>query len=152
MQLALYQPEIAGNVGAVLRTAACFAVPVHIIEPCGFPLSSRDLKRAAMDYADAALPTRHADWVAFADAMAADQNRVILLTTRGSESLDGFAFGEGDVLLLGSEGSGVSEAIHQAVAAKVRIPLANGMRSLNLSVSAGIAVFEALRQTGRLPR
>ncbi len=152
MQLALYQPEIAGNVGAVLRTAACFGVPVHIIEPCGFPLSSRDLKRAAMDYADAALPTRHADWAAFADAMAAQQRRVVLLTTKGVANLDAFAFAQDDVLLLGSEGSGVPEAIHDAVVAKVRIPLASGMRSLNLSVSAGIAVFEGLRQTGQLPR
>lgn len=150
MQLALYQPEIAGNVGAVLRTAACFAVPVHIIEPCGFPLSSRELKRAAMDYGATAQVTRHADWATFAASISGQ--RLVLLSAHASEPLESFVFTARDVLVFGSESSGVPSAVRDAIQAQVRIPLAAGMRSLNLSVSAGIAVFEALRQTGRLLR
>ncbi|MEY4269743.1 MAG: hypothetical protein RLZZ58_959 [Pseudomonadota bacterium] len=147
MEIALYQPDIAGNTGAILRTAACFGVPVHLIEPLGFVFSDRALARAGMDYARAATVTRHADWAAFRAERAASGARLVLLSTRGAVRMHDFAFAPGDTLLLGSESSGVPDAVHAAIPARVRIPLGEGFRSLNVSVTAGIALAEALRQT-----
>jgi tRNA (cytidine/uridine-2'-O-)-methyltransferase len=148
MRLALHQPDQAGNVGTILRMAACLGVPVDVIEPCGFPWSDRALKRAGMDYAEIANVTRHADWDAF------DQHRtgrLVLLTTSGDVRLDEAAFDAGDVLLLGSESGGVPAEIHQRAALRVRIPQIAGTRSLNIAVAAGIALAEALRQTKDWP-
>lgn len=146
MRIALYQPEIAGNVGAILRTATCFGIAVDIIEPCGFPFSQRGLKRAGMDYADHADITRHADWDAYRTA-SQGAGRVVLFTTRGADPLPDFSFLADDRLLFGNESSGVPPEIHAAVDAHVVIPLRPGFRSLNVSVAAGIALAEALRQT-----
>lgn len=150
MRLALFQPEIAGNVGAILRTATCFGVPVDIIEPCGFPFSERGLKRSGMDYADHAVIRRHADWDAYQSAFAT-QGRLVLLTTKGAAPLPAFAFRPGDRLLLGNESSGAPDYVHGAADARVVIPLRPGFRSLNVSVAAGIALAEALRQTKGFP-
>ncbi|WP_166036605.1 tRNA (cytidine(34)-2'-O)-methyltransferase [Sphingosinicella sp. YJ22] len=149
MRLALYQPDQAGNVGTILRLAACLGVPVDIIEPCGFPWSDKALRRAGMDYAEIAQVTRHADWDAFAAARAGA--RIVLLTTKGATPLPKARFGAGDILLMGSESSGVSELVHAAAALRVRIPQAAGTRSLNIAVAAGIALAEAIRQTGGWP-
>jgi tRNA (cytidine/uridine-2'-O-)-methyltransferase len=151
MDIALYQPDIAGNVGAMLRTAACFSARVHIIEPCGFPFSMHAFRRTAMDYADAVEVMRHADWAAFRDWARTHQRRLVLLTTQGGESLYASAMDRADVLVLGSEGAGVPTHVHAAIAVQVRIPMAMGMRSLNVGVAAGIALAEALRQIGGLP-
>jgi len=148
MRLALHQPDMPGNVGTILRLAACFGVPVDIIEPCGFPFSDRALRRAGLDYAASAEITRHADWDCFRAALP---GRVVLLTTHAETSLYAAEFQRGDTLLLGSEGSGAPPAIHAAADLKVRIPLLPGYRSLNVAVAAGIALAEALRQTGGLP-
>lgn len=149
MRIALEQPEIAGNVGAVLRLAACFAVPVDIIEPIGFVWNDARVRRAGMDYADRVDVSRHADWASF---RAAQPGRLMLLTTHGDTVLADANFAPDDILLMGSEGSGASPAARAASALAVRIPIAAGLRSLNLSVATGIAVHEALRQTGALPR
>lgn len=148
MRLALYQPDQAGNVGTLLRTAACLGVPVDIIEPCGFPWSDRALKRAGMDYAELAQLSRHDDWDAF-DAQV--RGRLVLLTTKGDTRLDAVRFDPGDVLLLGSESRGVPAAIHARAGLRVRIPQADGTRSLNIAVAGGIALAEALRQTESWP-
>ena len=148
MRIALYQPEIAGNVGAVLRLSACMGVAVDIIEPTGFVFSDARLKRAGMDYIDQTSMTRHADWEAFRTQAA---GRLILMTTKGTSSLYDMIFETGDILLFGQESAGVPETVAKACAARVRIPIAASARSLNLSVSAGIAISEALRQTGGLP-
>ena len=148
MRIALHQPEIAGNVGTILRLAACVGVAVDLIEPMGFPWSDKALARAAMDYRDVAAVRRHVDWAAF---RAATPGRLVLLTTQGGVRLDVAEFGEGDVLLFGSEGSGVPQTVHEGADQRVRIPLRPGMRSLNLAVAAGIALGEALRQTGGWP-
>jgi tRNA (cytidine/uridine-2'-O-)-methyltransferase len=148
MRLALYQPDQAGNVGTLLRTAACLAVPVDIVEPCGFPWSNRALKRAGMDYAELAQVARHADWEAF---VAALRGRLVLLTTQGDTRLDAAHFGRDDVLLLGSESQGVPASVHAQAALRVRIPQAPGTRSLNIAVAGGIALAEALRQTESWP-
>ena len=148
MRISLYQPDIAGNVGTILRLAACLGVPVDIIEPCGFAFSDRSLRRSGMDYAADAEVIRHPDWTAFD---AARRGRLLLLTTAADLTLINTCFDPGDILLLGSEGAGVPPDIHAAADLRVRIPMRPGFRSLNVAVSAGIAIAEALRQTGGWP-
>lgn len=148
MRIALFEPDIAGNVGTTLRMAACFGTPVDIIEPCGFPFSDRKLKRAGMDYAAQAEIARHADWPAFRDSVT---GRLVLLTVSGGTRLPDAEFERGDVLLAGSEGAGVPPEVHAAAALRVRIPMQTGFRSLNVAVAMGIALGEAMRQTGDWP-
>ncbi len=148
MRIALYQPEIAGNVGAVLRLAACFGVPVDIIEPTGFVFSDAKLRRAGMDYIDRVSLVRHADWNTFCGWSA---GRLVLMTTKGAQSLYETAFAPDDILVFGRESSGVPPTVAAACAHHVRIPLKPDVRSLNLSVACGIAIAEGLRQTGGLP-
>jgi len=148
MRMALYQPDQAGNVGTILRLAACFGVPVDLIEPCGFPFSDRALRRAGMDYAASAAVTRHADWAAFRGSA---RGRIVLLTTGAETRLSEAGFMADDILLLGSESAGAPPHVHDAAGLRVRIPLQPGFRSLNVAVAAGIALAEALRQTGGLP-
>ena len=143
VRLALHQPDQAGNVGTILRSAACFGVPVDIVEPCGFPWSDRALKRAGMDYAAMAQVTRHAGWESFEAQLA---GRLVLLTTRGDTRLDDARFEAGDVLMLGAESAGVPAPVHARADLRVRIPQAAGTRSLNIAVAGGIALAEALRQ------
>lgn len=151
ISLALIEPEIAGNTGAILRTAACFGVSVHLVEPCGFAFSDRALRRAGMDYAASATVHRHANRTAFMAAMDGDGARMVLLTTSGETLLHDAGFRPGDVLLLGSEGSGAPSDVHHRAALRVRIPLLPAYRSLNIGVAAGIALAEALRQTEGFP-
>ena len=148
MRLALFQPDIAGNVGTILRLAACLDVPVDLIEPMGFAYSPRALARAGLDYAAQAEVRRHPDWHGFATAAP---GRVVLLTTGGGERLDSCRFAANDTLLLGSESQGVPESVHRCADLRVRIPMRPGFRSLNVAVAAGIALGEALRQTGGWP-
>jgi tRNA (cytidine/uridine-2'-O-)-methyltransferase len=149
MRIALYQPEIPGNVGAILRLSACFGVGVDLIEPCGFPFSDKRLKRAGMDYIDLVELTRHADWTHFQQA---SQGRIILLSSKAETRLTDFAFAPTDVLLMGQESAGVPDYVRAACAAQIRIPLHPAVRFLNVSVATGIALAEALRQTEQLPR
>ena len=148
MRLALYQPDQAGNVGTIIRLAACLDVPVDVIEPCGFPWSDKALKRAGMDYVEIAKVTRHLDWEKFLERMS---GRLVLLSSRGTVRIDEAVFDVEDILMLGSESRGVPETVHQQAAMSVRIPQAVGTRSLNIAVAAGIGLAEALRQTKRLP-
>jgi tRNA (cytidine/uridine-2'-O-)-methyltransferase len=145
MRLALYQPDQAGNVGTIMRLAACFGVPLDLIEPLGFPWGDRALKRAGMDYAEIANVTRHADWAAFEAAVT---GRLVLFTTAGAVRLPEARFESADVLLFGSESRGVPAAVHARAGLRVRIPQVDGTRSLNLAVAAGIGVAEAVRQAG----
>lgn len=148
MRLALFQPDIPGNVGAILRTCACLGVPLDLIEPLGFPWDDKRVRRSAMDYYDRVTITRHAGWEAF---RAAVPGRVALLTSRGSLPITEVRFEPGDTLLMGSESAGAPPHVHEAAALRIRIPIAAGLRSLNVSVAAGIALHEALRQTATLP-
>ena len=149
MRLALYQPDQAGNVGTILRLAACFGVPVDIIEPCGFPFSDRGLRRAGMDYAALAEVKRHPDWTAFE---ACVEGRLILFTTAPDAlRLPEARFDPTDTLLFGSESRGAPAEVHARADMRVRIPQVEGTRSLNLAVAGGIGVAEALRQTGSWP-
>lgn len=148
MRVALYQPDIAGNVGAVMRTCACLGVPLDLIEPMGFQWDDKRVARAAMDYIDHVSVTRHTDWDAF---QAQARGRLVLLTTRGATPLHDFSFERDDVLLFGRESAGVPEEVHARADARVVIPMAPPLRSLNLSVSAAIVLAEGLRQTGGWP-
>lgn len=146
-EIALIEPDIAGNVGTLIRTAACFDVAIHVVEPCGFPLSDKALKRSGMDYADVVRLHRHASRASFIDAMRAEGRRLVLMTTKGATRLDQFAFTPADVILLGSESAGAPADVHDAADARVMIPLHPGRRSLNVAIAGGIALAECLRQT-----
>lgn len=148
MRLALYQPDIPQNTGAVLRLGACFRVPVDIIEPCGFPFDDKRLRRAAMDYGGQCDLARFASWQAYLGARA--PGRLVLLSTVGAVPYADFVYTPTDVLLLGRESRGVPDEVHAAADARVRIPMAAGLRSLNVAMSAGIVLAEALRQLGIL--
>lgn len=148
MRIALHEPDIAGNVGTILRLAACLGVPVDLIEPMGFPWSDRALARAGMDYAAQADVARHADWAAFAGTV---RGRIVLLTPQGAERLDRARFAADDILLLGSESAGVPDHVHRHADLRVAIPMRAGFRSLNVAVAAAMALGEALRQTGAYP-
>lgn len=149
MRLALFQPAIPQNVGACIRLSACFGVELHVIEPTAFPLDDRALKRAALDYGPLSHLVRHADWGAFQRDRGA--GRLILLTTHGDRTLNAFAFEPGDTLLFGREPTGAPPEVHAAADARLRIPIRAEARSMNLAVSAGLVLWEALRQTGGLP-
>jgi tRNA (cytidine/uridine-2'-O-)-methyltransferase len=148
MRLACYQPEIAGNMGAILRLAACFGVAVDVIEPTGFVFTDARLRRAGMDYALRVPVARHPDWHNF----RAKAGRVVLLTTKATTRLHDFAFAADDTLLMGQESAGVPVEVAATCDVAVRIPISGDVRSLNLAVAAAIALTEALRQTGGLPQ
>lgn len=146
MRLALYQPDIPQNVGAAIRAAACFGAELDIIAPCGFPLDSRKIGRVAMDYGNLAAPTIHDGWSQFVEA--AKPARLILLTTKATETIWDYAFNPDDIVLMGRESAGAPEEVHAAVDARLRIPLAPEARSLNITVAAAVALAEARRQIG----
>jgi tRNA (cytidine/uridine-2'-O-)-methyltransferase len=151
VQIGFFQPDIPQNLGAALRLGACFAAPVEIIEPCGFPLTDRAMRRSAMDYGARAEVVRHGGWDAFCAAPQRATGRLILFTTRAEMPLGRFRFLPGDTLLFGRESAGVPDEVHEAAHARVVIPLASGARSLNVAMAAGIALWEALRQTREAP-
>jgi tRNA (cytidine/uridine-2'-O-)-methyltransferase len=148
MRLALFQPDIPQNLGGALRLTACLAVPLDVIEPCAFPLTDKSLKRAALDYGDKSQVTLFPSWSAFLAAQALRDGRLILFTTRGAEPYHRFAFRPGDTLLFGRESAGAPDEVHAAAQARLLIPLAPGLRSLNVISAASMALGEALRQTG----
>lgn len=149
MRIALYEPEIAGNVGAILRLGACMGVDVDLIEPMGFVWDDKRVRRAAMDYIDHVGVTRHAGFAAFKQAVA--PARVVLFTTKADQYVHDFSFQPDDVLLFGKESAGVPAQVAQACDARVRIAIRPQVRSLNLAIASALALGEALRQTGGLP-
>ena len=147
--LALYEPDIAQNTGAMLRTCACLGVSAAIIEPAGFPVSDRHFRRSGMDYLDHVAIDRHISWRAFSEWRRASGRRLVLLTTRAEETLWDFAFRNDDILMVGRESAGVPQEVHDDADARIRIAIQPAMRSLNVGVAAGIALSEALRQIAR---
>jgi len=144
MHVILYQPEIPQNTGTILRMATCFGVGVHIIEPCGFGISDRKLKRAGMDYLDFASLTYHPSWE---DFQKKNTNRIVLLSTKASLPFYDFSFQEDDFIMVGRESDGVPEDVEENLPNRVLIPMEKGFRSLNVALSLGIVLGEALRQT-----
>ncbi len=150
MRIALFEPEIAGNVGAVLRLGACLGAAVDLIEPMGFAWDDRRVRRTAMDYIDHVAIARHAGFDAFRETIGS--RRLVLFTTKATQSAYDFGFHADDVLLFGKESAGVPPAIADACDARLRIPMRPQVRSMNLATSAALALGEALRQTASLPR
>jgi tRNA (cytidine/uridine-2'-O-)-methyltransferase len=151
LRLALYQPDIPQNTGTLLRTTACLGLGVDLIEPAGFAVTDRNLRRAGMDYLDTAVLTRHSGWTAFEAGRRSSGRRLVLLTTQGAVSYLDFAFRCDDILLVGRESAGVPDEVHDAADARLIVPMVAGMRSLNVAVAAVMVIGEALRQTGGLP-
>jgi tRNA (cytidine/uridine-2'-O-)-methyltransferase len=149
MRLVLFQPDIPQNAGAMMRLAACLGIGLDLIEPCGFVLDDRKLRRAGMDYLEQLDLIRHASWDAFRATRR--QQRLVLLTTRARIAFTDFAFRPDDLLLVGRESAGVPEAVHEAAGAAILVPLHPPARSLNVALAAALVLGEALRQTGALP-
>jgi tRNA (cytidine/uridine-2'-O-)-methyltransferase len=149
MRIALFEPEIAGNVGAVLRLGACMGATVDLIEPMGFEWDDRRVRRTAMDYIDHVAIARHASFDAFRETIGSA--RLVLFTTKTEQSPYDFRFLADDVLLFGKESAGVPAAIADSCDARLRIPMRPQVRSMNLATSAALALGEALRQTATLP-
>jgi tRNA (cytidine/uridine-2'-O-)-methyltransferase len=150
MRMALFEPDIPQNLGAFIRLSAGLGVPLDVIEPCGFPVDDRRIRRAAMDYYDLATLVRHASWAAFCRNRPA--GRLVLLTTAGADRLPEAVFRPDDILLMGRESAGVPEDVHAAADLRVRIPLQAGARSLNVALAAAMVLSEALRQTSGFER
>ena len=148
LRIALYQPDIAGNTGTILRFAACLGLGVDIIEPAGFPLSDKALKRAGMDYLEMAALTRHVDWHAFEDWRKIGARRLVLLSTKATTPYTGFTFADGDILLFGRESAGVPDPVHHAANARLIIPMQGAARSINVALSVAMVAGEAIRQLG----
>ena len=146
-RIALYQPDIPGNTGAILRLAACLDIGVDIIAPTGFDMSDRALKRAGMDYLEMAALTRHESWDAFEDWRKAQARRLVLMTTKAALPYTGFSFTADDILIFGRESAGVPDTVHEAADASLVIPMQPGARSINLALSVAMVCGEALRQT-----
>jgi tRNA (cytidine/uridine-2'-O-)-methyltransferase len=153
MRLALYQPDIPQNLGAALRLCAALEVDLDVIEPCGFPLSDKAIKRAAMDYSVCAKVSHHIGWQAFLDFRRdlPGTPRLILFTTRGSEPYTDFQFRPDDILLMGRESAGVPDDVHDLADHRLLIPLSLHARSINVITAAAMGLGEALRQTKAFP-
>jgi len=152
MRIALYQPDIPQNTGTILRLCACLGLEAHIIEPAGFPVTDRAFRRAGMDYLDQVAITRHGSFAAFEGWRRRERLTLVLLTTAAEANYVDHVFQDDQVLLFGRESAGVPAEVHQAANVRLRIPIREGMRSLNIAMAAAMVVGEALRQTGGLPR
>lgn len=148
LKIALYQPDIPGNTGTILRFAACMGLTVDIIEPAGFVLSDKNLKRAGMDYIAAVTMTRHVNFEAFEAWRRASGRRLVLASTKAAVPYADFEFRADDVLLFGRESAGVPDHVHDTADHRLLIPMAPGQRSINVALSAAMIAGEALRQTG----
>jgi tRNA (cytidine/uridine-2'-O-)-methyltransferase len=151
LQVALFEPDNALNVAAVLRLAACLAVPVVIVEPCGFVWDQRRLRRVGLDYLERVALTRLPSWPAFEARRRDGRRRLVLLTTRATTRFDAVVYQQGDILLGGRESLGVPDSVHASADLRVRVPIAAGCRSLNLVAALAIVLAEALRQTDGFP-
>jgi tRNA (cytidine/uridine-2'-O-)-methyltransferase len=147
MEIALFQPDIPQNTGTILRLCACLDVGVHIIEPAGFPVSDRAFRRAGMDYLDQVKLRRHISWTNFEEWRRENDYRLVLFTTKGATSYLDFRYGPSDILLFGRESVGVTDEVVATADMKLKIPIKQGLRSLNVAMAAAMAVGEALRQT-----
>ena len=148
MRLVLYEPDIPQNTGALLRLAACLDLPVDIIEPCGFFLDDKRMRRAGMDYLDRVAVTRHSSWPAYQGAAT---GRLVLLTTAAVDRYVDFQFRPEDNVMVGRESAGVPDTVHAAADARLRLPMAPGLRSINVALAAAMVLGEALRQTNLFP-
>lgn len=150
MRLALFEPDLPPNLGTILRLGACLQVPVHVIEPCGFPFSIQAVRRSALDYLEHAEIHRHADWAQF--LAERPPGRLLLMTTRAAVPYTEFAFRPGDTVLMGRETKGAPDYVHDAADARLVIPIRQGLRSINVATAAAMVMGEALRQCQAFPQ
>jgi len=151
MRIALYEPDIPQNTGTILRLCACLGIEAHLIEPAGFPVTDRAFRRAGMDYLGRVAIIRHDSFRAFEDWRQSNGLALVLFTTGAERSYLDHAFRDDQVLLFGRESAGVPDAVHKAADEHLRIPIARGLRSLNVAMAVAMAAGEALRQTGKFP-
>jgi tRNA (cytidine/uridine-2'-O-)-methyltransferase len=147
MRLALYQPDIPQNAGTMMRLAACLGVPLDVIEPAGFDVSDRNLRRAGMDYLDHLAIRRHVSFALFDEWRREAGHRLVLATTQGAQPYTAFAYQPDDILMMGRESAGVPDSVHAIADARVVVPMRPGLRSLNVAVAAAMMLGEGLRQT-----
>lgn len=147
LRIALYQPDIAGNTGTIMRLAACLGMGVDIIEPAGFDISDRNLKRAGLDYLAAVRLVRHVTWERFEEWRLSTGRRLVLASTKAALPYVDFAYHTDDIILLGRESAGVPDHVHEKADARLLIPMVEGQRSINVAMSAAMIAGEALRQT-----
>ena len=152
MRIALYEPDIPQNTGTILRLCACLGAEAHIVEPAGFPVTDRAFRRSGMDYLDRVRIARHASFAAFEDWRRREGVRLVLLTTAAETNYLDHAYRADEVILLGRESAGVPEVVHRAADVRLRIPMAPGLRSLNIAMATAMVAGEALRQMGSFPR
>lgn len=146
LRIALYQPDIAGNTGTILRLAACLGLGVDVIEPAGFDISDRNLKRAGMDYLASVALERHVNWQRFDEWRKENGRRLVLASTKAALPYTRFEFRADDILLFGRESAGVPDHVHERANGRILIPMADGQRSLNIAISAAMIAGEAIRQ------
>ncbi len=151
MRIALYEPDIPQNTGTILRLCACFGIAAHLIEPAGFPVDDRAFRRAGMDYLDQVEIVRHKSWPDFEQWRRREGLRLLLFTTQSAAFYLDHSYRADDILLFGRESAGVPDAVHQAADARLKIPMREGLRSLNVAMAAAMAVGEAMRQTDGIP-
>ncbi len=146
IKIALFQPDIAGNVGTIMRTCACLGLELHIIEPCGFVFDMQKIRKSALDYIDYVRLFRHNSFEDFYQNQITKnpQNRLVLLTTKTDNSYADFVFKKNDILLLGRESAGVTEEVANQCQHQITIPMKNQMRSLNIAMAAGIVLGKAM--------
>ena len=149
IEIALFQPDIAPNAATIIRMAACFGLKVTIIEPAGFAWTDSSFRRAGLDYLDRAVVRRSTSWKAFRDETQG--RRLVLVSTKAELAYSRFNFAEGDIILMGQEGAGVPQDVHETVGARILIPMKAGERSLNVSLACAMVTGEALRQTAGFP-
>ncbi len=152
MRIALYEPDIPQNTGTILRLCACLGLEAHIIEPAGFPVTDRAFRRAGMDYLDRVAISRHGSFQAFEDWRRAERLDLLLLTTAAERSYLDHGYRDNQIVLFGRESAGVPEAVHAAADVRLRIPMREGLRSLNVAMAVALVAGEALRQTGGFPQ
>ena len=145
-KIALYEPDIPQNTAAIIRTCSCLGAKIEIIEPCGFMLNDQRFKRVVMDYLDIKMIKFYKNYEEFFESKKNKKERIILMTTKASESYSSFNFNINDTILFGRESSGVPEKIHKLVDKRLKIPLTFKKRSLNLASSVAITLAESMRQ------
>ena len=150
--LALYQPDIPQNTGTILRMGACLDLHIHIIEPCGFALNDRTLRRAGMDYLERSSFTKHLSWTHFHDWRIEQKRRLILATTKADQSFFNFSYQPDDIIMFGRESVGVPDTVHNSADERLTIPMKEGERSLNLAISTAMVATEAMRQLKAFPK
>ena len=146
MRIALFEPDIPQNAGNIFRLGACLGIPIDIIEPAGFVIDDKRVKRASMDYIKYLNLSKHNSWLKFYDWSKENSYRIILLTTKSKESYFNYRFKKNDILLFGRESAGVPDEVHNLSHERLTIPMIKGPRSINLSSSVAMVASEAVRQ------